>query len=40
MTSVTSKKSTILGSDEIDLGRVIGELIDHRKLIISITSVF
>ena len=31
MTSVTSKQSTILGSDEIDLGRVIGELIDHRK---------
>nr|WP_287854995.1 polysaccharide biosynthesis tyrosine autokinase [Klebsiella sp.] len=27
-------------SDEIDLGRLIGELIDHRKLIISITSLF
>ena len=27
-------------SDEIDLGRLLGELIDHRKLIISITAVF
>ncbi|HDC4344008.1 TPA: polysaccharide biosynthesis tyrosine autokinase [Klebsiella quasipneumoniae] len=27
-------------SDEIDLGRLIGELIDHRKLIISITALF
>ena len=26
-------------TDEIDLGRLIGELIDHRKLIIAITSV-
>ncbi|MBN0856497.1 tyrosine-protein kinase, partial [Pseudomonas aeruginosa] len=26
--------------DEIDLGRIIGELIDHRKLIISITALF
>lgn len=27
-------------SDEVDLGRLIGELIDHRKLIIAITSLF
>lgn len=27
-------------SDEIDFGRLIGELIDHRKLIISVTSLF
>ncbi|ELW9442551.1 polysaccharide biosynthesis tyrosine autokinase [Pluralibacter gergoviae] len=27
-------------ADEIDLGRMIGELIDHRKLIISITALF
>ncbi|HDG9787718.1 MULTISPECIES: polysaccharide biosynthesis tyrosine autokinase [Raoultella] len=27
-------------SDEIDLGRLLGELIDHRKLIISVTSLF
>lgn len=25
---------------EIDLGRLVGELIDHRKLIISVTSIF
>ncbi|HBR6960503.1 TPA: polysaccharide biosynthesis tyrosine autokinase [Klebsiella aerogenes] len=39
MSSVT-KKSTTVDSNEIDLGRLIGELIDHRKLIISITSLF
>ncbi|MCY2068287.1 polysaccharide biosynthesis tyrosine autokinase, partial [Klebsiella pneumoniae] len=27
-------------ADEIDLGRLIGEFIDHRKLIISVTSLF
>ncbi|TLV21533.1 polysaccharide biosynthesis tyrosine autokinase [Klebsiella indica] len=27
-------------ADEIDLGRLIGELIDHRKLIISVTALF
>ncbi|HHT7472340.1 tyrosine-protein kinase Etk/Wzc [Raoultella planticola] len=27
-------------SGEIDLGRLLGELIDHRKLIISVTSLF
>lgn len=27
-------------TDEIDLGRLVGELIDHRKLIISVTSLF
>ncbi|HBR1047237.1 TPA: polysaccharide biosynthesis tyrosine autokinase [Klebsiella pneumoniae] len=27
-------------SDNIDIGRLIGELIDHRKLIISITALF
>lgn len=27
-------------TDEIDLSRLIGELIDHRKLIISVTSIF
>ena len=27
-------------SAEIDLGRLIGELIDHRKIIISVTSIF
>ncbi len=27
-------------TDEIDLKRLMGELIDHRKLIISVTSLF
>lgn len=27
-------------ADEIDLGRLVGELIDHRKLIIAITALF
>lgn len=27
-------------ADEIDLGRLVGELIDHRKLIITVTSLF
>ncbi|HBR1085694.1 TPA: polysaccharide biosynthesis tyrosine autokinase [Klebsiella pneumoniae] len=27
-------------TEEIDLGRLVGELIDHRKLIISVTSLF
>ncbi|MBA7847948.1 polysaccharide biosynthesis tyrosine autokinase [Klebsiella sp. RHBSTW-00465] len=39
MTSVTNK-STVKDSEEIDLGRMIGELIDHRKLIISVTALF
>ncbi|VTM21428.1 Putative tyrosine-protein kinase in cps region [Raoultella terrigena] len=39
MTSV-SNKNIATDSDEIDLGRLIGELVDHRKLIISITALF
>lgn len=27
-------------ADEIDLARLVGELIDHKKLIISVTSLF
>ncbi|HGW5561685.1 TPA: polysaccharide biosynthesis tyrosine autokinase [Klebsiella pneumoniae] len=27
-------------ADEIDLGRLVGELIDHRKLIVSVTALF
>jgi len=38
MTSVTPNTSTAQDSDEIDLGRLFGELIDHRKLIIAITT--
>ena len=40
MSPVISKTPASPDSDEIDLGRLIGELIDHRKLIIVITSVF
>lgn len=39
MLSVTNK-ATSKDADEIDLGRLIGEFIDHRKLIISVTSLF
>ncbi|ENK1713395.1 polysaccharide biosynthesis tyrosine autokinase [Klebsiella pneumoniae] len=39
MSSVTNK-ATSKDTDEIDLGRLIGEFIDHRKLIISVTSLF
>ncbi|HHS9880255.1 polysaccharide biosynthesis tyrosine autokinase [Klebsiella aerogenes] len=34
------KKKNISESDEIELGKLIGELVDHRKLIIAITSIF
>lgn len=40
MTSVTTNKPATPDSDEIDLGRLIGELIDHRKLIIAVTTGF
>ncbi|HDZ2350002.1 TPA: polysaccharide biosynthesis tyrosine autokinase, partial [Klebsiella pneumoniae] len=35
-----TNKATSKDADEIDLGRLIGEFIDHRKLIISVTSLF
>ena len=38
MSSIANKKTQ--DSDEIDLGRIIGELIDHRKLIITISVFF
>ncbi|EMF0788053.1 polysaccharide biosynthesis tyrosine autokinase [Klebsiella aerogenes] len=34
------KKPNTVDTNDIDLGRLIGELIDHRKLIIAITSLF
>lgn len=37
--SLTNKPASP-DSDEIDLGRLVGELIDHRKLIIGITALF
>lgn len=40
MTASISNKSAALGPEEIDLGRLIGELVDHRKLIIGITTIF
>lgn len=40
MTSVTTNKSSSSDSEEVDLGRIIGELIDHRKLIVAITAGF
>lgn len=40
MTSVMNNKPSPVESDDIDLGRLIGELIDHRKLIVAITSGF
>ncbi|PLV57906.1 polysaccharide biosynthesis tyrosine autokinase [Erwinia sp. B116] len=38
MSSVTSKKSSI-ETDEIDLGRLFGELVDHRKFIVTVTTI-
>ncbi|HBQ2249619.1 TPA: polysaccharide biosynthesis tyrosine autokinase [Klebsiella pneumoniae] len=39
MSSVNNKLITN-DADEIDLGRLLGELVDHRKLIIVVTSLF
>ncbi|HBY0419144.1 TPA: polysaccharide biosynthesis tyrosine autokinase [Klebsiella variicola] len=39
MSSLTNKAIS-KDADEIDLGRLIGEFIDHRKLIIAVTSLF
>lgn len=39
MPSATNK-TTSKDTDEIDLGRLIGEFIDHRKLIVAVTSLF
>lgn len=38
MTSATTNTATAKDPDEIDLGRLFGEIIDHRKLIIAITA--
>lgn len=40
MSPLLTNKPASPDSDEIDLGRLVGELIDHRKLIISVTAVF
>ncbi|MBU8944450.1 polysaccharide biosynthesis tyrosine autokinase [Klebsiella quasipneumoniae] len=38
--SSVKNKSAAKDADEIDLSRLVGELIDHKKLIISITALF
>lgn len=38
--SSAKHKTAVKDPDEIDLGRLIGELIDHRKLIVTVTSLF
>ncbi|HEP1062496.1 polysaccharide biosynthesis tyrosine autokinase [Klebsiella aerogenes] len=38
--SSTMNKPINKEAEEIDLGRLIGELIDHRKLIVSVVSIF
>lgn len=40
MSSVLSNKPANPDADALDLGRLIGELLDHRKLIITVTAVF
>lgn len=40
MTTMITNKHKTTSADEGELGRYIGELIDHRKLIIAITSCF
>ncbi|WJV40588.1 polysaccharide biosynthesis tyrosine autokinase [Raoultella terrigena] len=40
MTSITNNKPSVPDSDAIELGRLIGELIDHRKLIIAVSLAF
>lgn len=40
MPSATLKKTSSGNTDEIDLGRLVGELIDHRKIIFSFTMIF
>ncbi|MGG7893821.1 polysaccharide biosynthesis tyrosine autokinase [Klebsiella aerogenes] len=40
MSSEISNKNSKSDSDEFDLGRLIGEILDHKKLIVGITFVF
>ena len=40
MSSSIQHKPTNPDSDEIDLGRLIGELLDHKKLIVAVTGLF
>ncbi|MBZ6936867.1 tyrosine-protein kinase, partial [Klebsiella pneumoniae] len=38
--STGTKKENVQAGDEIDLRKLIGDIIDHRKLIITLTSLF
>jgi len=40
MSSTVTNKPATPDSDEIDLGRLLGELLDHKKLIVSVTALF
>lgn len=40
MSPVLTNKPASPDADEIDLARLIGELIDHRKLIVTLTAIF
>lgn len=40
MTSVIKNNPSTPDSDAIEIGRLVGELIDHRKLIIAVTAAF
>lgn len=37
MAPISYKKQELSETDELDLGRLVGEFIDHRKLILSVT---
>ncbi len=39
MPSETPIKNTTQQKTEIDIGRLVGEIIDHRKLIISVVAI-
>ncbi|EOY2758568.1 TPA: polysaccharide biosynthesis tyrosine autokinase [Klebsiella pneumoniae] len=40
MSPVMQTKAKNAESDDVDLARLVGEIIDHRKLIISVTAIF
>ncbi|HDS9604103.1 TPA: tyrosine-protein kinase, partial [Klebsiella pneumoniae subsp. pneumoniae] len=37
--SLVKKRMDQKETDEIDVGRLVGEIIDHRKLIVSVTAL-
>lgn len=40
MAPISYKKQELSETDELDLGRLVGEFIDHRKLILSVTIFY